>query len=269
MSALVCAPAPGYGQARRDPSLQPVSGVKAGSLLLGAGLAWAADRAFPLSGLEGNLLSVGRLSLAYGLADRVLLEIRGDVWQTLWVDEAGPSPIPLDADALDGRTGDVGDFRIGLLLAPIGGERGLSAGAHVEVKLPNSNEAKGIGSNTTDVRLALLGSYGARRWRVTLSIGVGILEAPAESFEQNDVVLYAGELLYRVGPGLRFAMGLEGRASTRDRVPLGTEDIGEVVIGADYRLGDWLVDVGLTRGLVEDSSEWGARAGWAYAPRDR
>jgi hypothetical protein len=259
------APLDGHGQARRDPVLQPVSAVKARTILLGAGLAWGSDRSFPLSGLEGNLLSIGRLSLAYALADRVLLEIRGDVWQTLWVDEADPPPIPLDSDAQDGRTGDVGDFRIGLLLAPIGGERGFSAGAHVEVKLPNSNEAKGIGSNTTDVRLALLGSYGAPRWRATVSLGVGILEAPVESFEQNDVFLYAGELLYRVGSGLRLALGLEGRASTRDRVPLGTEDLGEVVIGADYRLGSWLLDVGLTRGLVEDSSEWGVRAGWAYA----
>ena len=245
--------------------LQPVSDVKAGTTLLGAGLAWGTDRSFPLSGLEGNLLSVGRLTLAYGLADRVLLEIRGDVWQTLWVDEADPPAVPLDADAMDGRTGDVGDFRIGLLLAPLGGERGFSAGAHVEVKLPNSNEAKGIGPNTTDVRLALLGSYGAPRWRATVSLGVGILEAPLENFEQNDVFLYAGELLYRAGPDLRLALGLEGRASTRDRVPLGTEDLGEAVIGGDYRFGPWILDVALTHGLVEDSSEWGVRVGWAYA----
>jgi hypothetical protein len=238
--------------------------VKAGTLLLGAGLAWGSDRSFPLSGLEGNLLSVGRLTLAYGLADRVLLEVRGDAWQTLWVDEADPPPIPLDADAIDGRTGDVGDFRIGLLLAPIGGERGFSAGAHLEVKLPNSNEAKGIGPNTTDTRLALLGSYGASRWRATVSLGVGILEAPVENFEQNDVLLYAGELLYRAVPNMRLALGVRGRASTRNRIPLGTEDLGEAIIGGDYRFGPWILDMALTYGLVQDSSKWGVTVGGAY-----
>lgn len=266
--AILCSPVDGNGQARRDPALQPVSEVKAGSLLLGVGLAWGADRAFPLSGLEGNLLALGRLSLAYGLANRVLLEVRGDVWQTLWVDGAEPPSVPLDTNARDGRTGDVGDFRVGLLLTPIGGERGLSAGAHIEVKLPNSNEAKGIGPNTTDVRLAVLGSYGAPRWRASVSLGVGILEAPLENFEQNDVLLYAGEWLLEAGPGLRLALGLEGRASTRDRVPLGTEDLGEVFVGADYRLGAWLLDVGLTAGIVKDSADWGVKAGWAYTTGD-
>jgi hypothetical protein len=259
----------GNGQGRRDPAVQPVAEVKAGTLLLGAGLGWGSDRSFPLSGLEGNLLSVGRFTLAYGLANRVLLEVRGDVWQTLWVDEADPPPIPLDADALDGRTGDVGDFRIGLLFAPIGGERGFSAGAHMEVKLPNSNEAKGIGPNTTDIRLALLGSYGAPRWRATVSLGVGILEAPFENFEQNDVLLYSAEVLYRPGPNTRLALALDGRASTRDRIPLGTEDLGEAIIGGDYRLGRWVLDLALTYGLVEDSSEWGVRLGWAYTKGER
>ena len=262
----VVAPVEGHAQARRDPTLQPVSEIKDGNLLLGAGLAYGYDYSFPLSGLQGNLLSVGRLTIAYGLADRVVLEVRGDVWRTLSVERAGRSAVPLDPDALDGRTGDYGDFRIGLLFAPIGGAQGFSAGAHVEVKLPNSDEKKGIGVNTTDVRLALLGSYGSSRWRATASLGVGILEAPLENFEQNDVFLYAAEVLYRAGSRVRLAFGLEGRASTRGTVPRGTEDLGEAVVGVDYRLGSWLLDMAMSGGIVADSPDWGIRFGWGYAP---
>jgi hypothetical protein len=260
------APVEGYAQARRNPAIQPVSEVKAGNLLLGTGIAYGYDQRFRLSDLQGNLLSVGRLTVAYGLADRVVLEVRGDVWRALSVKRAGSSAVPLDADALDGRTGDYGDFRIGLLFAPIGEAQGFSAGAHLEVKLPNSDEKKGIGVNTTDVRLALLGSYGSSAWRATASLGVGILEAPLENFEQNDVFLYAAEVLYRAGSRVRLALGLEGRASTRGTVPRGTEDLGEVVIGVDYRVGSWLLDMAMTGGIVADSPDWGLRLGWGYAP---
>lgn len=272
LGALLCGavpPSEGHAQARRDPTVQPVSEVVAGNVLFGGGLAYGYGLSFPLSGLEGDLLSVGRLTIAYGLADRVLLEVRGDLWRTLSVDREGPSAVPLDADALDGRSGDFGDFRIGFLFAPFGSSQGFSAGAHVEVKLPNSDEKKGIGVNTTDVRLALLGSYGSTRWRATASLGVGILEAPLENFEQNDVFVYAGEIVYRAGSRVRLALGVEGRASTRGRVPVGTEDVGEAVLGVDYHVGPWLLDMAMTGGVVADSPDWGIRVGWSYAPSRR
>lgn len=244
--------------------MQPVAEVRTGELLLGVGLAYGAAAVFPLSGLTGDLLSVARTTVAFGLGPRILVEVRGSAYEVLRIRERGPSAVPLEPDVEDGTTSDHGDFRIGVLFAPLGSARGLAAGARLEVKLPNSDEGKGIGTNTTDFRGSLLGSLGAGRWRLTADMGVGILEAPLQTFEQNDVVVYSAELLYRLPGGRgRLAAGVDGRASTRGRVPLGTEDLGEVQLGGEYRLGGWLLDASLTAGYAGNSPDWGVRTGLA------
>ncbi|MFQ5889482.1 MAG: hypothetical protein ACE5JR_05465 [Gemmatimonadota bacterium] len=261
---LVALPGHAVAQLRRAPTVQPVAEVSRGDLLVGGGSGYAADAEFPLSALAGDLVSVARLTVAYGLASRVLVMLEGDVYRVLTVQRAGLPAIPLDPGVADGTSGDVGDFRIGTLFSPIGGREGLSGGLRMEVKLPNSDETKGIGTNTTDFRFGVLGSYGVRRLRVTADVGVGILEAPLESFEQNDVLMYSGEILLRIAAGRgRLALGVDGRASTRDRVPLGTEDLGELRFGADYRAGGWLLDAHLSLGYAGTSPDWGVSAGVA------
>lgn len=130
------------------------------------------------------------------------------------------------------------------------------------MKLPNSNERKGIGPNTTDFRLGVLGGWARGPWRLTADVGVGILEAPLENFEQNDVLVYSAELLVRVpGSPLRLYAGADGRASTRGRVPIGTGDLGQASLGADLRLGAWILDGGLTFGYAGSTPDWGLSAG--------
>lgn len=258
-------PSAAAAQLRRDPALQPVPDVRRGEWLIGLGAAIGFDAAFPLSGLSGDLASLGRLTFAYGLGDGVLLEIRGDAWRVLTIDERGESRVPLDPGVEDGRTSDAGDFRIGFLFTPIGSRSGFAAGGHVEVKLPNSDETKGIGPNTTDVRVAALASWGAARWRATGSLGIGILEAPLESFEQNDVLAYAAELLLKLGSRVRLALGVDGRAATRGRVLAGTEDLGALTLGADWRHGAWTIDAGVSRGLATSSADWSVGVGLSWS----
>jgi hypothetical protein len=255
-----------HAQARRDPAVQPVIEIEAGDLLVGAGLGYEANRSFPLSGLSGDLWSLGRLTFVYGLARAVAIEVRGDLQHVLTIEGRGESAIELSPATDGASTSDFGDFRVGVLLMPFGGSEGLSGGAHVQVTLPNSDEKKGIGTNTTDVRLSLLGSYGSGPLRVTADVGVAILEAPLQTFEQNDVLAYSGELLYRTGH-VRLALGVDGRASTRGRVPIGTEDLGEVRTGFDVRFGAWLLDAEVAAGYAGSSSDWAFRAGAAYALR--
>lgn len=260
------------GQMRRDPSVQPVAEIRRGDLLVGVGLSYGANQTFPLLGLRGDLLSVGRLTLAYGLADAVILEIRGDLQNVLYLEpdpDAAPErpepAVPLDPGTLDGTTHDFGDFRIGVLFAPIGSKEGLSAGGRLEVKLPNSDETRGIGTNTTDVRLSLLGGFGCGPVRATADLGVAILEAPLEGFEQNDVVVYSAELLYRMLEGrIRLALGLDGRAATRGHVLLGTEDLGEIRAGGEYAAGRLALDGEVALGYAGTSPDWAFRIGAAY-----
>jgi len=261
---------PVAAQARRQAVVQPVPEVRRGDLLLGVGVHRGFDATFPLGDLSGDLWSWGRLTLAYGLADRVLLEIEGDAWRVLSIERRGAAAIPLDPGVDDGTTSDAGDFEIAVGFMPIGGPRGLSGGARIGVRLPNSDERKGIGTNTTDVGLAGLLSWGAQAWRLTGRLGVGILEAPLDRFEQNDVLEYGFEATIDIAPRARAALGVEGRASTRDVVPLGTEDLAELRATLDWRArGAWGVDLAISRGLAGSRADWSVGAGvsWARPPR--
>lgn len=268
LTAALLAASPVHAQPRRVPAVQPAAEALRGDLLLGAGLGWHAGGDFPLSGLAGDLFVPARLSLAWAAADRLLFTLEGSVWQVLEVGERRPSAVTLDPGVADGTTGDAGDFRLGVLYLPLGAAQGPSAGFRLEVKLPNSDETKGIGTNTTDVRIGLLGSWGGGPLRLTADLGMAILEAPLENFEQNDVLAYAAEALFDVpGQRGRLSLGVEGRASTRGRVPLGTEDLGRVCLGGEVRLGPLVVDVALGAGYAGTSPDWELEVGAAWVRR--
>ncbi len=240
---LLATPWPAAAQLRRDPSVQPIAEARAGDLLIGLGASYGAP------------------------AEALVIELRGDLQNVLHISGRDSSHVDLQDGVADGTTNDFGDFRIGVGLLPLGGDSGLSGGIRVEVKLPNSNETKGIGTNTTDVRLSVLGSYGAGDLRLTGDLGIAILEAPLENFEQNDVVVYSAELLYRPrGGSWRLGLGIDGRAATRDRVLVGTEDLGEVRGIAEYGSGAWVLDLEGAVGYAGTSPDWAVRGGVSFRP---
>jgi len=264
MVFIGAAPSAAGAQLRWDAPVQPVGEARAGDLLFGTGIAFGANGVFPLSGLSGDLLSLGRMDLVYALADGAIVEIRGDVRQILSIENRVPAAIDLRPSVDDSTTGDSGDFRVGTQFILFGGRRGLAGGARFEVTLPNSNERLGIGTNSTAFRASLLASYGSGPVRATADVGVGILEAPLKNFEQNDVIEYSGELLVRLlGGRVRLNAGLDGRVSTRGLVPLGTEDRGTLSFGADLAAGAWLFDTGFDVGYAGSSPDWGFGIGIA------
>lgn len=259
----VLLPCAASAQLRRAPDV-PYAPDAAGRLLVGAGGGWASGAEFPLSGLEGDLGRVGAVTVSYSFAPGAVLHVTGDARRILAVESRGESSVPLADDVEDGTTADVGDVRVATLFRVLGGPRGASAGLHLEVELPSSDERKGIGTNTTDVAGSLFGSWGEGPVRLTGDVGVAILEAPTEPFVQNDVVTYAAELLYRpAGEPLGLALSTRGRAATRGRVPVGTEDRGRLRLQAEVRLGGWRLDTGVTAGYAGTSPDWGLEAGVA------
>lgn len=243
--AALLLPRPARAQLRRDPLVREAAGARAGELLLGAGAGWEPGSSFPLSGLRGDLLRLGTLTAAYAVADGVVLEVRGDAWRVLDIDGRGPSHVPLEPGVDDGTTADAGDFRIATVARLLGRARGLSAGVDVAVKLPNSKETRGIGLNTTDFEGSVFGSWGSPRLRATAELGIGILTAPLRTFVQDDVLLYAAEVVWSPGGGgssLRLSLGAAGRLNTRNVVPVGLEDRGRVRAGLEWGRGGWALD---------------------------
>jgi hypothetical protein len=223
---------------RRDAPVQPLQLVRKGELLVGAGVGYEADVKVPLIAVGGDLARWGVLQLSYGVADGVVITVQGDSFRELSVDSMGTLPtdslgVPLvtpDDGLADGKSAGAGDFRVGIAFRIFGADRGPFVGGRFQFNVPDSNQAEGLGTNSMMMRASVLGGYGNGPLDLTADLGIAILEAPAESFEQNDVVAYSAELLY-TSPRpsrLRLFAAADGRASTRGRVPPGTEDLGDV-----------------------------------------
>ncbi|WP_419948843.1 hypothetical protein [Candidatus Palauibacter sp.] len=252
-------------QLRRDAFVQTVGAAASGEVLFGLGVTHITDAVFPLSGLSGDLTAAPVLHAVWAVGPRVAFEVRGAVRQVLSIDGSDRMPaVPLDPSVDDGTTRDVGDFELAVSFAPLGGPEGFSAGGHLGMKLPNSDETRGIGSNTTDVTIAALFSWLSGRWRAAGWFGVAILEAPSQIFEQNDAFAYAFESLWRASPRWRLSLGTRGRVSTRRLSPRGTEDLGEIRATVEWRRGPVAVDAGLGRGYSTASGDWNLRAGIAW-----
>ncbi len=244
--------------------MQPV-GVGGGEALIGVGFTRTTNAAFPLAGLGGDLTALPVLHAVWAIGPHAVLELKGAARKILAIETQDPAPaIELDPSVRDGTTRDAGDFEIAISLAPLGGPRGFSAGAHVGVKLPNSDETRGIGTNTTDVTIAALLSWVSARWRATGWFGVGILEAPLVPFEQNDAFAYAFEALWEPSRNWRLSVGTRGRTSTRRVSPLGTGDLAELRAAVEWRGGPLAIDAGLGHGATEMSGDWNVRAGVAW-----
>ncbi len=251
---------------RRAPAVQPISEIRKGEILIGMGADYASNYAFPLLAIEGDLARFGVVDIAYALAEGVLVELRGDLVRTIFVDRMGTPVIEPDDGLADDRSTGSGSYRLITLFRVVGDDEGPSAGLHFEYTIPSGNQSEGLGTNSINVRVSGLASYGRGPFRATADLGVGILEAPLESFEQNDVLVYSGELLYElpVRPRVRIFAEIDGRASTRSRVPIGTEDEGRLSFGADVGLGRWVLDVLGFVGYAGVSADWGLGAGLSF-----
>lgn len=230
---------------------------------MGLGAARAVDAPFPLTGLEGDLLRFP-VALSYSFAPGAVFYVRGDAYRRLEVERRAPTVVDLDPGVDDGVTTDAGDFHVGTLFRILGAAEGLSAGLHLDVTLPSSDERKGIGTNTTDVAISAFGSWADGPWRASADLGVGILEAPVDRFVQNDVVVYAAELTWR-SPAGPWRLGVEaaGRAGTRGVIPLGTQDRGRVAGRAEWLRGPWRLDGGAAVGYGENGPAWSLEVGLA------
>lgn len=262
LPALLLLPSLLHGQHRRDaPVLEPGS-LEPGEMVVGIGSSYRHDARFPLSGLRGDLYDFSQLEVAYGIGDNALIRVACDLLRVLDVDERGRSHVDLADDVADGTSMDYGDFRISTMLRITGRGQGFSSGVGFSIELPNSDEEKGIGLNTTNFVGQLYGSYREDGLKAVASAGIAILEAPLENFVQNDLVVLDADLAYGP-PGARWRMyvGLHSRFNTRNRVPVGTEDRGEVEAGINLLFGSWSLDLGVAHRLHGPVGQWGLDAG--------
>lgn len=243
-----------------------------GSFNVAAGVDFTQNEKFPLSGLKGDLTRVGDIRLRIGLSANVELQIEGTLQNFLAVNSATtPSPIPLSIDG--NSSNDTGDFMISTKIK-LRNETKIAPAIGVKLgfQMPNSNQAKGIGTNQINVfgKVLLQKRFGKERGkdaRLNLfgNLGIAIMTAPIQQFTQNDVLLYGFAGNVRLNNRINIVSEINGRLNTRSGdAPLGTESIGQFRIGTQIKASGLRFDTAAIFGLTKFSPRSGVTFGITY-----
>ncbi|RMG67859.1 MAG: hypothetical protein D6715_03785 [Calditrichaeota bacterium] len=209
----------------------------------------------PLSGHEGDRWQLGSLGLFYRPTRWLLLLVRGGLYQRLGAAKRQAAPrILLSGDSLH----DVEDFEVHavvLLWSGGAGRRALSF--RLGMRLPNTNQHQGMGTNTSDLFFSLHWGMAVGRVQLILDGGVGILTAPLETNSQNDVALYGAAVLWPVGRDVWLGAEVNGFFTTRHVIPAGTESRGVARLGGHWQRGAAGLEVYGQIGLTRRSGKLG------------
>ncbi len=243
-----------------------------GSIELGAGVDFLQNVKFPLSGLTGDLTRVGDIRIRQGFASNVEVQIEGTLQNFLAINsQITPSPIPLNISG--NSTTDFDDFTIAAKIKLLNETGTLPAvGIKFGFQMPNTDQAKGIGTNQINIfsKLLVQKRFGKRAGKTPLAniygnLGLGIMNAPLANFTQNDVLLYGLAGIFRVNDRINIASEVNGRISTRSGVtPVGTESVGQFRIGAQVRASGLRFDTAAIFGLTRFSPRTGVTFGVTY-----
>jgi hypothetical protein len=242
-----------------------------GSFEISVGVDFIQNAKFPLSGLKGDLTRVGVVRGRAGFAPNVEIQLEGTLQNYLAINSQTASAIPL---AISGSSSnDTGDFVLSTKIKLSNETANLPAfGFKFGVQLPNSNQARGIGTNQVNAygKFILQKKFGKKKGfdpRVNIygNLGIGILTAPLERFAQNDVLLYGIAGIFRVNKRINIASEINGRANTRrGDAPLGTESISEFRIGTQVKASSLRFDTAAIFGLTKFSPRTGVTFGVTY-----
>src|SRR5215218_7234568 len=147
---LTCSAVPGAAQ-QRPLITEDVDIIPPGTIRIEAGIDFMQGAKYSVSGIRGDLTRVGVIGISFGMGPNVEFQIEGVAQNYVSINSRGLSAIPLDLAPGANSTNDTGDFTLAAKFK-LRNEtrRGPSLGFRFGVQLPNSNEARGIGLNSTN-----------------------------------------------------------------------------------------------------------------------
>ncbi len=243
--------------------------IPPGSIRIEAGIDFMQGAKYTVSGIRGDLTRVGVIGINFGMGPNVEFQIEGVAQNYVSINSRGVSAIPLELAPGVNSTNDTGDFTLAAKFKLRNETRhGPSLGFRFGVQLPNSNEARGIGLNSTNAfGSVLVGKKFGRDGRLNTfgNLGIAILTAPTELFTQNDVLTYGVAGIFRINKQFSVAGEVNGRANTRPgNGPLGTESQAEARLGMQIRASGLRFDFAGIKGLTTFSPNSGFTVGVTY-----
>jgi hypothetical protein len=226
--------------------------VPAGTLRSEIGFDFLQDVGFPLSGLRGDETSVAVVDLRMGVGKIVEVEVEGAIQNFLDVKSRGTSFVPnLSLTGLN-STHDTGDFTLATKVRLLKNE-GKRPGIAFKFGfiMPNSNQARGIGTNTTNVFALVALEEQIRKLSVFGNLGLEILQAPSALFTQNDVLMYGGAFRYPIFRNVNLVGEVNGLYSSRsiNDALIGTQSTGQARVGLQITVAGFTWDIAGVRGL--------------------
>jgi hypothetical protein len=266
LSFLALAALPARAQ-QRPLITEDVDIIKPGVIRIESGFEFLQDVRFPLSGLRGDLTKLADTRLSFGLAPNVEFQIEWTAQSLLSINDRGPTPLPLKLGMNNADTNDVGDVTLWMKMK-LRNEtrRAPSLGFRFGAQLPNTNETRGIGTNTTNFFATINAGKKFADDKLNLfgNIGVGILQSPTAVFSQNDVLLYGLAAIYTLTDRVNIVGEVNGFHSTRRRTPLGTEDFSQARLGAQVKALGVRWFAAAIAGLTDRAPKTGLSLGITY-----
>lgn len=249
---------PAYAQQR------PLQTVEAETLPPGTsrvqiGFDFLQDVTYPLSGLTGDQTSVGVIGLRMGVGKMVEIQLEGTVRHFLDVKSQVAGPVPPQLTGVN-STSDTGDFSFFTKIRIISEtERRPAFAFRFGYQMPNSNQLRGIGTNTSNLYAGLILQKHFGKVNVFGNAGVAILQSPNQVFSQNDVLTYGLAFSYSAHPRVNVVGEVAGRYSTRKLNPdlFGTESRSQGRFGVQILAGGFQWDFAGIAGLTRHSPKTG------------
>ncbi|HXN21231.1 MAG TPA: hypothetical protein VOA41_00650 [Candidatus Dormibacteraeota bacterium] len=237
--------------------------IEAGTLRAEVGFEFLQDIDFPLSGLSGDLTSVGVTNLRLGLGKIVEVQLDGAIQNFLDVKKHGVSYVPDLRLSDTNSTHDIGDFSLATKIRMLSeAERRPALGLRFGFKLPNSKQSHGIGTNTLNVFGLFIMQKHFGRLNIYGNSGLAILQAPNGKFSQNDELLYGTAFNYPVHRLVNVVGEVAGRYNARKiNVNLvGTESQSQARLGVQILAGGFRWDFAGIAGISKND----ARSGFTF-----
>ena len=241
--------------------------IGSGRVLVEAGFDYSHDAAFPVSGLEGNLLRLPLVGVSIGVSSIAEIQLDGGFHNRLSIGERDPTaPLASMVTATGDSTTSIEDLTIGAKVRLVTeGMTRPSFGLRFATRLPNASNESGLGLDTTDFFASLLGAKTVQSVRVVGNLGVGILADPTRGDRQNDVVTYGISFARALTQAAEVVGEINGRFDTRSGdPPPGTGSRSMFRFGARYTIGGWRADTAVLVGLTSDDPDIGIAGGFTW-----
>ena len=239
-------PSPPIALALQTNSLQlPLKG----SLWVHTGLEFRSNWQAPITRTRGELFRYGTLRIDFGVADNVSFQIRGAIRQIL---HSNSKTVARDA----------GDFSLATIARVLAEKPHRPAmGFRLETKLPNTNQDRGIGNNTTDVTMSILATKKIGAVLFFSDLGLVIMSAPKKINDQNDALVYGLGAAWYLNKKVQLVGEINGFTSPRNQIPLGTENRSAARAGVAWKFSKLSLEVLTVKGLTQREGDWGFTTG--------